>query len=82
MSSGGSRPLEGVAEANAHASEPECGPSLKNGPAIAAIKGREKAPDPNMVDWDGQQDSDCPRNWKPGTKMVQVLLVTGFTLYA
>jgi multidrug resistance protein len=35
-----------------------------------------------IVDWDGSDDATNPRNWKQGTKTVQVLCVSAFTLYS
>ncbi|KAH8759319.1 major facilitator superfamily domain-containing protein [Diaporthe sp. PMI_573] len=35
-----------------------------------------------IIDWDGPDDPDNPRNWRATTKMVHVCLVSAFTLYA
>jgi hypothetical protein len=35
-----------------------------------------------IVDWDGSDDAANPRNWKQGTKTIQVLCVSAFTLYS
>jgi len=35
-----------------------------------------------VVDWDGPDDPANPRNWSHGTQMVQIALVSVFTLYA
>ncbi|KAF4633045.1 hypothetical protein G7Y89_g5082 [Cudoniella acicularis] len=37
---------------------------------------------PNIVDWDSPTDPVNPANWKRGTKLFHVLLVSGFTLYS
>lgn len=36
----------------------------------------------NIVDWDGPDDPKNPQNWAPRVKMIHVLLISGFTLYA
>ncbi len=36
----------------------------------------------DIVSWDGPDDPAYPRNWTPGIKLIHVLLVSGFTLYA
>ncbi|KAK8147940.1 hypothetical protein G3M48_000682 [Beauveria asiatica] len=36
----------------------------------------------DVVDWEGPEDPVNPRNWKKGTKQVQVLIVSVFTLYS
>ncbi|KZF23887.1 putative MFS transporter [Xylona heveae TC161] len=41
-----------------------------------------EAKDPDVVDWDGPDDPANPRNWKRGTKLMHVLLVSAFTLYS
>lgn len=35
-----------------------------------------------IIDWDGPDDPENPRNWKATTRMVHVCLVSAFTLYA
>lgn len=41
-----------------------------------------KANESDVVDWEGPDDPAHPRNWKPGTKLIHVLLVSAFTLYS
>jgi multidrug resistance protein len=36
----------------------------------------------HVVDWDGFNDAENPRNWKNWTKTAQVLCVSAFTLYS
>ncbi|KAJ5435788.1 MFS transporter [Penicillium cf. griseofulvum] len=36
----------------------------------------------DVVDWEGPNDPENPRNWKNGLKLQHVLLVSGFTLYS
>lgn len=36
----------------------------------------------DVVDWEGPNDPENPRNWKKGLKLQHVLLVSGFTLYS
>ncbi|KAK7961946.1 uncharacterized protein PG986_002771 [Apiospora aurea] len=38
--------------------------------------------DSNLVDWDGDDDKENPRNWSDGTKMVHVAIVSIFVLIA
>ncbi|KAK8061900.1 hypothetical protein PG994_008266, partial [Apiospora phragmitis] len=38
--------------------------------------------DSNLVDWDGDDDKENPRNWSDGTKMVHVATVSIFVLIA
>ena len=38
--------------------------------------------DPNLVDWDGPDDPENPMNWPRSSRMLHVVLVSMFTLYA
>lgn len=38
--------------------------------------------DSNLVDWNGDDDPENPRNWSDGTKMVHVATVSIFVLIA
>ncbi|KAK8008363.1 major facilitator superfamily domain-containing protein [Apiospora marii] len=38
--------------------------------------------DSNLVDWDGDDDKENPRNWSDGTKMIHVATVSIFVLIA
>lgn len=38
--------------------------------------------DSNLVDWDGDEDKENPRNWSDGTKMIHVATVSIFVLIA
>lgn len=38
--------------------------------------------DPNIVDWDGPDDPDNPRNWSKGRKILNIALVSLSVLYS
>ena len=56
----------------------ESGP--ETGGAVHGISVEEKGG--LVVDWDGPDDPANPRNWSHGIQMVQIALVSVFTLYA
>jgi hypothetical protein len=51
--------------------KPEIAPPL--GPVVK---------DSDIVDWNGPDDAQNPRNWANGVKLTHVLLVSAFTLYS
>jgi hypothetical protein len=38
-------------------------------------------PDPNIVDWDGPEDPENPRNWSKAKKMLNISLISLSVLY-
>ena len=42
----------------------------------------EQKPKDNVVDWDGPDDSQNPRNWPTWKRMTQVILASAFLLTA
>jgi hypothetical protein len=42
----------------------------------------EKAEDDSVVDWNGPDDPENPRNWSPLKRNVHVTLVSVYTLWA
>ncbi|KAJ5280618.1 MFS transporter [Penicillium angulare] len=51
-------------------------------PELARDKVIENEEDFIKADWNGPSDPANPRNWSSGKKLVQVMLVSGFTLYS
>lgn len=50
--------------------------------ALDPVAARPDTEKQEIIDWDGPDDPENPRNWKATTKMVHVCLVSAFTLYA
>lgn len=57
---------------------------LESGQTIVepASMADERVKDPNIVDWDGPDDPENPLNWSSFVRMMHVVLVSVFTLYA
>lgn len=61
---------------------------LEHGKRTDIADGEEISPenpqskDLDFVYWDEPADPANPLNWKPGTKLTHVLLISAFTLYA
>ncbi|KAI8626299.1 major facilitator superfamily domain-containing protein [Xylariaceae sp. FL1651] len=61
----------------------EASPSVVDGHTDLDKKLAEKDnQDPNIVDWDGANDSDNPRNWSRPKKNVHIIIVSLFALCA
>lgn len=41
----------------------------------------QPAKDPNLIDWDGPDDRENPRNWPNMLRNLHIVLISVFTLY-